>query len=360
MKLLNRVMFVRPFTTIGLILLAIAFTGCGKTPKNEYTWFQHADSITLRVTFTSEKGKVSEYDEVSRKIEDVVIEGDAYCSVGIQSGDAKPHDVYARVKDAGIYTRESKLKGDVETLELPSPAIVGQKWRAMYAKGNFNCEVVAIEDIMLSGKVHESCVKVKYTGEFDGNMISGESYYASGIGKVLSHSEIEGVGVLNYEYVEPVEATSKSKILSSAKAAIDKVKETLADSDFKMKGKKRVDEKRTADVARAKSAIAQAEAIIAQAESIVDESQSKTMKIVQDLFNVRGDSVFCYVRTPDPLYGKFTGVQTEYEISGFKESRSNKLPVSSRIFSRADHIVPLSMKVGSFDIKAFHFAIRDL
>jgi hypothetical protein len=359
-----------------VVLIAFVLAGCGKAPKNEYAWFQYSNSITYKVTFTPEKGKVLEYDRVARKLGDVEIEGESYISIEVTEGDKAPNVTYQRVDDSGIYRRESKLKGDVQTLELPSPAIVGQQWKYIDNSGSLDAEIVAIEDIMASGEVYRNCLKVKYIGKLNGQNFSGESYYALGVGSVRSHGELKGVGTMMSEYVKPA---SESNILDSAQEAIREIKGTLTDSDSKILGKWEARKKswsaeilkedgklyiigggiykkhskfpivksgdhyliqvdplsfslevrgdqlyfnslewaRIGEKQAAVDTVVRARAAIAQAGAVLDEFQGESMKIVKNLFNVRGDSAFCYVRTPDPIYGKFSGVQAEYEISGF-------------------------------------------
>ena len=49
-----------------------------------------------------------------------------------------------------------------------------------------------------------------------------------------------------------------------------------------------------------------------------------------------------------------------HDAKSAMDSRRNKLPVSSFFLPWTDHVIPLPMEVGSFDIKTLHLLVRDL
>ena len=189
MKLLNRVMFFRTFTAIGLILFALSFSSCGKAPENEYAWFQHADEIAYSNVNLAPDGAEPERSVHSlRKVGEVEIDGDLYAEIRGGSTDA----FYVSVKEDGIYKRLSVTQGTFETLVLPIPTVVGQKWVYDTKEESGECRVVSIEDVMAGGQQYKQCVKVEFSGSRGSDRVKSTRYYAPGVGLVREYFEILG------------------------------------------------------------------------------------------------------------------------------------------------------------------------
>ncbi|MFC2173672.1 hypothetical protein ACFLU6_13740 [Acidobacteriota bacterium] len=97
---------------------------------------------------------------------------------------------YFRKGPDGYYRIGGKEKDKPETLMIPFPHSLGQKWIAEAPGGDMNCTLETFATVNVPGGKFKKCLGISYkgTGSLEGNI-----YYAPGVGRVKdAYKEIGG------------------------------------------------------------------------------------------------------------------------------------------------------------------------
>lgn len=187
--------------TASALALAISISltaGCSGNPDGaEYFWVSNGARRTYDMKLLIPLAGVVDGVMIVRADGTSKIDGQTYYKTvttfdGIPG--AQQEVSYARLGSDGIYSRKSDDLTSAETLELPLPPEIGQKWSFSQGDLRMEMEVAAIEDCDTAEKTYQKCVRIVGSGTKAGARIRTTSYYAPRIGPVKM--SMEGSGIL--------------------------------------------------------------------------------------------------------------------------------------------------------------------
>jgi len=179
-----------------IIMMSVAFFSCSKPPQQGETYFpktSKGDQWEYALKYQVPTGKVIDGKLLVRNEGNEKINGETYVknvSLMSVSPDAKPQVTYTRRTDKGIF----RLEGNgTEYLATPFPLTVGKRWTVKTSDGQLEFLAEKIEPMKIFDKEYKDSLKVSFQGNKQSMNIEGYSYFAPGVGEIMTFMKINDV-----------------------------------------------------------------------------------------------------------------------------------------------------------------------